>query len=167
MRVLRNDYVRKIAICGLTAALSIVIMCLGGFVPIATYICPVLCILIGNIIFKICGSRLAWTWYCAVCILSLFLSPDKEAAIVFVILGYYPYIKVHIEKCRLRFLLKLSFFNGVSLVLYWFMLILFGLNDVISEYSQLGVLWCVVLLILGNVTFLMLDKLLNRRFIKQ
>ena len=68
------------ALGGILAALTIIIMCLGGLIPVATYVCPLLCAILLQVIFRMFGRRVAWAWYGAVCTLGLLLSPDKEAA---------------------------------------------------------------------------------------
>ena len=62
---MRNS-AHKIALGGVLAALAVVIMTMGGLIPIATYVCPMACCLILFIVFQLCGSRVAWAWYAAV-----------------------------------------------------------------------------------------------------
>ena len=76
------------ALGGVMAALAVVIMCLGTLIPVATFICPMVCILLAQLVLKTCGARYGWAWYGAVAVLSLLLAPDKEAAAVFAALGY-------------------------------------------------------------------------------
>ena len=84
------------------AALAIVIMCLGGLIPFATFVCPMLCCMITKLVLSMCGKRIAWAWYGAVAILSVLMAPDKEAAAVFVFLGYYPIVKPWMDKRKLH-----------------------------------------------------------------
>ena len=70
------------ALGGVLAALAVVIMALGTLIPVATYVCPVLCMLLLQAVNKLCGSRVAWAWYGAVAILSMLLAPDKEKAAI-------------------------------------------------------------------------------------
>ena len=108
---MKGSFSRTIALSGILAALAIVIMCLGGLIPVATYVCPVLCALICFIVLRFCGKRIAWTWYAAVAILSILVGPDKEAAFVFVFLGFYPIIKPFFDRCPLCIFLKTLYFN--------------------------------------------------------
>ena len=78
----------QIALGGVLAALAVVLMCMGTLIPVATYVCPMLCAMILQLVLKTCGKRIAWAWYGAVSILSLLMAPDKEAAAVFLALGY-------------------------------------------------------------------------------
>ena len=65
------------AMGGVFAALAVVIMNLGGLIPVATYTTPVLCMLLLKFVLLTCGRRIAWAWYAAVAILGLLMSPDK------------------------------------------------------------------------------------------
>ena len=82
-----------IALGGLLAAMAVVVMGLGGLIPVATYVCPIICTMFLAVFRKLCGNRLAWAWYGVVAILSALFSPDKEAVAVYVFLGYYPILK--------------------------------------------------------------------------
>ena len=152
----------SVALGGVLAALAVVVMCLGTIIPVATYVCPMLCALLLQAVLKTCGVRIAWAWYGAVAILSLLLAPDKEAAAVFAFLGYYPIVKPRLDKTRLRWLWKGLLFNASLLVMYWLLLRVFGLAQVTEDFEEIGVVMLIVLLILGNVTFFLLDKLLEK-----
>lgn len=150
-----------VALGGMLTALAIVIMCLGGLIPVATYVCPMLCAVLQFIVLQLCGRRIAWAWFCAVALLSLLLGADKEAAAVFVLLGYYPIIKPRLDAARLRWLWKLLLFNGAVVLLYTVLLRFMGLESVSEEFQEFGNLALAVMLIMGNVTFFLLDKLLD------
>ena len=83
---MKRNSAQKIALGGLMAALAMVIMSLGGLIPFATFVCPMLCCMITKLVLSMCGKRIAWAWYGAVAILSVLMAPDKEAAAVFVFL---------------------------------------------------------------------------------
>lgn len=153
---------KKIALGGVFAALALVIMCLVGLIPIATYVCPMICAIICNIVFQLTGSRIAWSWYGAVAILSLLIAPDKEAAFIFVFLGYYPIIRHHFPKSFLGIILKLLFFNIIICLVYGILIYLLGLNNLQAEFMEFGWVGLVILMILGNICFGMLDFLLGR-----
>lgn len=142
------------------AALAVVIMSLGGLIPVATFVCPVLCMMLLSLVTKMCGKRIGWAWYGAVAILSLLLGPDKEAAAIFLFLGYYPIIKPKLDQMKLGFLLKGILFNAVILLMYWILIRVFGMAQIAAEYQELGMVMTVVMLILGNLTFFLLDKAL-------
>lgn len=151
-----------IALGGVFAALAVVIMSLGGLIPAATFVCPMLCMLLQSFVLKQCGNRMAWAWYGAVAILGVLLGPDKEAGAVFVFLGYYPILKPKIEKLPFRWLWKGILFNAAILAMYWLLMNLFGMAELVAEFAEMGTLMTLVTLVLGNVTFFLLDILLTK-----
>lgn len=161
---MRKSGAKEIALGGMLAALAVVIMSLGGMIPSATFVCPMMCCLILEIVRRICGVRVAWAWYGAVAILGLLMSPDKEAAAVYVFLGYYPILKPVFDRSRLRWLYKILFFNAVILAMYWLLMHLFGMAELAEDWAELGFALTAVMLLLGNVTFFLLDVVLGRQF---
>ena len=159
---MRNSQARKIAFGGMMAALAAVIMNLGGLIPVATFVCPVLCMLIGSFVLKMCGARISWAWYGAVAVLSLLLGPDKEAAAVYLFLGYYPILKPGLDRMKLGWVLKLALFNTAILLMYWVLIRIFGMAQIAAEYRELGYVMTGIMLVLGNVTFVMLDFVLKK-----
>lgn len=152
---------KQMALGGILVALAVVIMSMGGLIPVATYICPMLCIVLLQAVLRFCGVRIAWGWYGAVTILGLLMGPDKEAAAVFAFLGYYPILKPKMDTMKGRWLWKLLLFNVSMVVLYSILIRIMGLEAVTGESEALGSVMLLVLLVLGNVTFLALDRLLS------
>lgn len=145
------------------AALAVVIMAMGTLIPVATFVCPVLCMLILQMVLKLCGNRIAWAWYGAVAILCLLMAPDKEAAGIFAFLGYYPIVKLRLDRVKGKWLWKALVFNTAIGVMYFLLIRLLGMEDIASEYAEMGRIMTLVMLVLGNVTFFLLDRLLNMR----
>ncbi len=154
---------KSTALGGILAALAVVIMSMGTLIPVATYVCPMVCALLLQVVLKTCGNRMAWAWYGAVAILGLLLAPDKEAAAVFLFLGYYPILKPRLDGKKLSWLWKGLLFNAATLLMYFLLLRLFGMEELAAEFQELGTAMGVVLLVLGNVTFFLLDRLLGMR----
>ena len=152
---------KNMAMGGVFAALAVVIMNLGGLIPVATYTTPVLCMVLLKIVLLYCGRRIAWGWYGAVSLLSMLMSPDKEAAAVFLCLGYYPILKPWIERRRGKWIWKLLVFNVPMVALYSILIRVLGVAEVTGESGELGRILLPVLLFMGNVTFLALDRLLT------
>lgn len=155
------------ALGGVLAALAVVIMSMGTLIPVATYVCPMLCCLLLELVRKSCGNRVAWAWYGAVAILGLLMAPDKEAAAVFAALGYYPVVKPKLDAARAKWLWKGLLFNLSVLTLYWMLMWLFGFDRIAAEFAEMGTVMTVLTLILGNVTFFLLDRLLGMGFRKR
>lgn len=158
---MRRSDTKRMALSGLLAALAVVIMCLGGLIPFATYICPMLCCLTQYVVLRFCGIRLAWTWFAVVSILSILFAPDKEAVMVFLFLGYYPLIKEYFDRYKLAIVLKILFFNISILASYAILIRFLGMQDILRDSMEFGVAGLIVILLLGNITFFLLDKLLE------
>lgn len=147
---------------GMMGAVAMVIMCMGGLIPVATYVCPMLCILILALVLRRCGSRIAWAWYGAVALLSLLLAPDREAAAVFVFLGYYPILKPWIDRRKGKWLLKALLFNSAIGIMYFCLIFLMGGVQLVEELRETGIFFIAVLVLMGNLVFFLTDKVLTR-----
>lgn len=148
------------ALGGMLTAVSVVIMCLGSVIPINTYVCPVLCILVTRPVLDRCGRRIGWCYYLATAILSLLLAPDREAALVYAFLGYYPMIRPFFEKLGpVKGITKLVFFTLAGAAAYGVLLLVMGVGAAMNE----GWLLTAVTVILWDVLFLLVDRLLGIR----
>lgn len=154
---MRRNSAKHIALGGVFAALAVVIMCFGTVIPVATFVCPMICMILLMVVWRMAGSRIAWAWYGAVSVLSLLLSPDKEAAAVFVFFGYYPIIKSWIDRRRLAWLWKFVVFNASIFLMYGTLIYLFGLNAILEDFAELGAVMTAVTWLLGMVTLYLLD----------
>ena len=152
----------NVALGGVMAALAMVVMSMGTLIPVATYVCPMLCAVLLQMVLKTCGQRIAWAWYGAVAILSLLLAPDKEAAAVFAFLGYYPIVKPKLDRLKGKRFWKTLLFNVSTLVMYWLLMHLLGMDALTKEFSEMGTVMLAVLLLAGNLTFFLLDRIMAR-----
>lgn len=154
---------RRMALCGMMAALAVAVMLMGGVIPLATFCCPVFASLALLPILVESGRKWTLMTYAAVAALSLMLCPDKEAALLFAFLGYYPALKPSLDGIRkkpLRIAAKLGVFNlaaGSMLLLAAFVL---NMQAIVSEYAAMGVIGGIVFALLANVTMLMYDRML-------
>ena len=155
---------RQIAMGGVFAALGVVLMLVGGIIPIGTYAAPMFASLLLIFLLREMPTQMCVGWYFVVSILSGLLCPDRETAFVFIVLGWYPICRPRLERLRpiLRVILKLLIFNAAIGVLYAILVFLFQLEAVVQEFSQTAPIWIVLLLVLGNVTFLIYDLVLGR-----
>ena len=155
---------RIAALCGMMAALSVVILCLGGMIPLATFACPMLAMLC--LIPAVCGygTGTALLLYGTVSVLALLLAPDKEIALLYVFLGWYPGIRSQLEIVphHVRWVVKSALFTLAVAAMYALILHLFRLEAVVDEFSEYSAAMTVVLLVLGNITFLLFDRAMAR-----
>ena len=150
---------RQMALGGMMTALSVVIMSLGSLIPVNTYLCPVLCILINLMVLEQCGRRIGWCYYLAVAILSMLLAPDREAALVYGFLGHYPMIRPWFRRLgHLELPVKLIFFTLAGAASYGMLLLVMGAGEAMAE----GWLLTAVTVLLWDVLFLLVDRILGR-----
>lgn len=159
---MRNRNTKAMALCGVTAALAVVIGAMGGMIPVATYVIPTLQCMILQLILSACGVRFAWSWYGCVTVLNLLLCPDKEAAAMFLALGYYPIVKPKLEKLPLPLLWKMLFFLITVAAVYGLLIFVLGMDGLGQEFAELGAVLGILCAILGSVTFLLLDRILTK-----
>ncbi len=156
---------RELALAGMMAALGVVILCLGGIIPIALYACPILASAVLLPVRESCRRSYGWCCYAAIALLGLLLGPDKEAASLFLFLGYYPLIKPKldtIENQVLRLVCKLGIAAVAIGTMYAVLLYVIGLAELVEEFAATAawMLWTTVGL--GVAVFLLYDILLGR-----
>ena len=121
---------RRIALCSMMVALGVIVMMLGGVIPVMTFCSPAIAGLTLLPVLSEYGKKWALAAWAAISALSMMLSPDKESALLFVFLGWYPVVKVHLERIRqrpLRLLAKLALFNAAAGLMLMSMAFVFNL----------------------------------------
>lgn len=159
-RVLDADNMKntkKTTLCGMVAALSIVIM-LTSYFPYLTYAIPALAGLFMMVPLIECGAFWALGTYIASSAI-IFITGETEAKLLYVMfLGYYPILKSLIEKIKKQFIewvLKLVCFNIAATAFYYISSALFAVSfDDFGEWGKYGAL---IFLALCNVVFVIYD----------
>lgn len=157
---------KKAAFGGIACALSLACMFLSGLFPFAEYTCPALAGIVLVALVIDFGRRTAWIAYAAVSLLTIFITPNKEAAMLFIaFLGYYPIAKSSIEHLKSRvteWAVKLLLFNVTCVAGYTVIIRLFGMTELLQDMSM-GFAWGIyVFWALANVTFVIYDFALTR-----
>lgn len=156
---------RQMALSGVLAALAVVVLLLGGLIPLATFCCPMLAILILLPVQAECGSRIAGTAWAAVSLLALLMVADRELSMFYVFFGWYPLLKPHIDRRAsrmIRVLCKLLFCSVSMAAIYALLIFLFQLDAILAEFQAASLLLNAATLILANITFLLMDTLIER-----
>lgn len=155
---------RRLALCGLMTALSVTLLALGSFVPLATFACPMLAMLC--LIPVICeyGAQTGLMVYAASAALTVLLAVDKELALFYLFLGWYPACRERLDRLpgALRVLVKCGIFTLSMTVMYLLIIYLFQLEAAAAEFAEYTMWGIAGMLVVGNVTFLLLDRMLNR-----
>ena len=155
---------KQLALGGLLAALAVVILLLGSLIPIGTYVAPMLASLPLVLLLAELPKPLCLGWYAVVAILAVLLCPDRETAFVFVFLGWYPIARPGLDRLPrlLRIAAKLLLFNAAVAALYALLILVFQLEALVEEARETGALLLLVLVLVGNLSFLLFDLALRR-----
>lgn len=154
---------KKTALCGVSAALSVVLMLITTILPVLMYVLPIVTGLVVLFIYKLTDKKWAFGVYLSTAFLSMLLLTDKETALTYTLFfGYYPLIRDVIEKLprALSWLVKLLLFNCGAVAIGGLGVLLFGVSG--EEYSEFGALTIPVLLGMANVVFVLYDVMLTK-----
>ena len=157
---MNNKPSHRVAFCGLLTALAVVLMVVSGAVGIGTFAGPVLAMVALLPVREEYSWRLALTAFVAAALLALWLVPDRELALVYAALGWYPVLQPTLMQVRSRLLrgvLKIALCTAVLLLLYGVLLRLLGIPTGLGTTA-----FNLALLVMGDVIFLLTDLVLLR-----
>lgn len=153
----------KVALCGVIAALSVVVLFLTGVVPVATIALPAVagCFLIAVVAETDVRSGMAV--YAIVSVLAALLVPDREATLFYIVFfGYYPALYGTLSRIRnsvARWAMKLLVFNAAAVLEALLAVWLLGIP--LAEMLPFGWPFIPVFLLLMNAVFILYDLALN------
>lgn len=158
---MRRSNTQKITLCGVFGGLALAVLLGGDLIPLAVYVCPALA---GMLILPVvCETdrKTGLLFYAGISLLGLLILPDREPAVLFIaFLGYYPLLKLSLDRIRpkaLGLFCKLLLFNVTISGAYWLMLHLFGFDALADDFAGATKAFELALLAAGNVTFLIYD----------
>ena len=139
----------QVALGGIATGMCIALMFATGMIPFSYYALPALAGLVLIAVREENGLSTALIVFVAVSLLSVFVVPIKEAALLFIaFFGYYPILQESFAKIRpgaLSWVVRFVIFNAAVAAAYWVIVGNFG------KYSVL------VLLAFANVFFVIYD----------
>lgn len=155
----------ELALCGMFCALAVALLWMSGVLPLTTYGLPLLASMTLLPVRTECRPRYAWSCFAAAAILGLLLCADKEAALLFCFLGYYPLLKPRLDAISsraLRLLAKLALCAVTMGAMYALILFVLQLPAVVQEFSETApaLLWATAAT--GLLLFLVYDLLIDR-----
>lgn len=158
-----NKHTRRVAVSGMMTALATAILLMGGIIPAATFAGPALAGLLLIPVFVEGGQRLALGAWIAVSALALMLCADKEAALLFAFLGWYPAVKWRLDARRPGWRgvpIKLLLWNLCAGAMAAMIFFVFRMDQIIAEYREMSRAMLIAFALLANVTLLIYDRLL-------
>lgn len=155
----------ELALCGVLCALAVAFLWLSGVLPLSTYIWPILASATLLPSREECRASYAWSCFAAAAILGLLLCADKEAALVFCFLGYYPLLKPKFDAIAsraLRFLAKLGLCTVTMGLMYAPIIFVFKLPAVVQEFSDSAPWLLIATAAMGLLLFFVYDLAIDR-----
>ena len=154
-----------VSLCGIMSGLAIAAMFLLSFIPSFEYITPAVAGILIWIVRDRLGVEYGMVSYLAVGILSMLITPNYEAVMMYIfLLGYYPIVREYLEKIRfglLRWIVKLAVFAVSSVSCYALLINLFGLTQLLDESEEFGKYGTLIILGMGAVAFIVYDIFLG------
>ncbi|MBQ9808961.1 MAG: hypothetical protein IJM55_08860 [Ruminococcus sp.] len=156
-----RDVSYRVALGGIVSALCLVTMFLAGVIPALYILLPMIAGALMMIISVEVSSAWALLTYISVSFLSMIVTFDKEAALIFIMLfGHYPIVREYIHKVPLkglRWIIKLIVFNICLLAYFYTTVYIFGLDQMLEEFDDIGRYGAYFMLGMSNVIFLLYD----------
>lgn len=156
---------KKFTLSSIMTALALVCLFGSAYLPtgrIALLAITSMCILVT---VSQCGTRYGWMQYTATSILALLLIPFKFQVLLFIaLLGYYPMVKLYIEKIEklsLEWIVKILFFTTLLIIAY------FVVKYILVQHISFGAVFDVIMthlllvVIIAEVVFVVYDYLLS------
>ncbi len=155
----------RVALGGVVSSLCILAMFFTGIAPFLYITLPMISgALITIIVFEV-NTSWAMLTYITVSLLSIFVTFDKEAALIFILFfGHYPILKLKIEKIPiiiLKILIKILVFNICIVIDYQLTIYLLGISDFTDDFAAFGKYGIYILWALANLIFIMYDYALS------
>ena len=137
-----NNVSYRVALGGVISSLCLLAMFMTGVAPFLYLTLPMIAGALITIIVVEVNASWAFVTYLSVSFLSIFVTFDKEAALIFILFfGHYPIIKDKLEKIPLKFvrwLLKIVIFNICIVADYQLTIHLLGISDMIDDFAAFG-----------------------------
>ncbi len=155
----KSSFDKRIVVCGVLAALSVIILYMGCAIEVLDLTMSAIVSLLVVVIVIEMGYGCAWMTYLATAVLSVLLLPQKTPAVFYAcFMGFYPIIKSYLERINsalVRWIIKLVVGNCALALMFLF------LKLFVPEEFEGG--WLLVLTyVLGLVAFITYDIALSK-----
>lgn len=155
----------RIALGGTLASMCLACQFITGVFPVFYITMPMLCGILVTVMAVETSTWWGFLMYLAVGTLSLFVTPNKDAALIFIVFfGHYPLIRPYIRRIRFKpigYLLRLILFNICMIAFFFITVYLFGMDDLLEEMGEFGKYGGLVLLGTANMMFVSYDYLMD------
>ncbi|MBQ3553733.1 MAG: hypothetical protein IJA08_03550 [Clostridia bacterium] len=155
---------KKMAFSAIMMALAVLCLFGASTLPSAKISVLALTSVFGTVCVAEYGAKYGMIHYVGVSLLSLLLIPKKMMVIIYLLfIGYYPIVKMYVERLNKRWLewiLKLLIFN-LFLVLAFFVFRTFFLPSLESILAKIAVYYLPAVVVLLEAVFVIYDYVLS------
>ena len=163
---MRDKLAFKVALGGICSAVCLMAMFMSSFLPMLNYTIPACAGFM--MVVMVVETNLGWAMatYCSVSLLCIFVTPNYEASLLFIIfMGYYPilkyYLDAHVSK-GLRIAIKLVVYNIAIVLFYLAFQFIFTSVDMIEGLERFGKFAPLVLWAMANAVLPLYDFALTQ-----
>jgi hypothetical protein len=163
---MRNELSFKVALGGICSAVCLGAMFMSGFLPMFSYAIPAFAGLM--MVVMVVETSLGWAiaTYCSVSLLCIFVTPNYESSLLFILfMGYYPILKYYLDRhCPKvpRMIIKVIVYNIAIVLFYLAFQYLFTSVDMIEGLERFGKYAPLVLWGLANFVLPVYDYFLGQ-----
>ena len=156
----------KVALGGIISAVCILLMFFSGFLPMLDYAIPTFAGFLMVVVIVEVDRNWAIATYTASAILCPLVTPNKQAAALFIIfMGYYPILKFGLDRKKnkvLVWIIKFAVFNAAMSAFFLLFTYLFTSSDMLEGMESFGKWAILVLWLAANFFFLIYEFALTQ-----
>ncbi len=155
----------RIALGGTLASMCLLSQFITGVFPAFYIIMPMICGILVTVMAMETNVWWGFLMYLAVSTLSLFVTPNKDAALIFIMFfGHYPLIRPYLYRLKIKpliYAVKLLIYNACILAYFFMTVYLFGMDEMLEEMGEFGKYGAYILLATANMMFVSYDYLMD------
>ena len=143
-----------VALGGICSAVCVFTMFLSGFLPMFGYTIPAFAGFM--MVVMVVETSIGWAMatYCSVSLLCIFVTPNYESSLLFILfMGYYPILKYSLDrhvKKPVRIAIKLIVYNAAIVLFYMAFKFIFTAVDMMEGLERFGKYAPLVLWLMAN-----------------
>ena len=153
----------RLAVCGISTALCVVLLFFGGASFFLAYAMPMLAGMFMIMLKSSFGASAAWTTYVSTSVLSFLLVADRECVLMYIMFfGFYPIIQSSVNRIKIKavqWVVKFLLFNVLVFLVQIILVYVFGIPFLEEGEGR----WLILLFAaLMNVLFVLYDIILSK-----
>lgn len=156
----------KVALGGIISAVCLLAMFCSGFLPMLDYAIPTFAGFLMVVMIVEVDRNWAIATYIAVSVLCPLITPNYQAAALFIIfMGYYPILKFGLDRSKnvvFKWVVKLLVFNAAIIAFFFLFTKVFISDDMLEGMSTFGAYTIVILWLAANGFFLLYEFALTQ-----